>query len=281
MSARARHRSRTASSSRDGTRTDASIPARIASAFIEGTTLADALGEGGQAFDPDRAARVVRALAEALAYAHEQGVVHRDVKPANVMLDGKGQPLLMDFGLASRKAVESKLTNDGAVMGTPAYMAPEQARALEVGPRADIFALGVVAYRALTGAPPFSGDTSVEILFKVWHAMPLAPSSVTWFRLAVSRTELTARVLSRGTGGSWATEEAPEPPAGSTSSGSCSYSMSLQTSDQSTNPLPARTARSSRSKAPLLRKKAMICWTAFMFRESTMLPIGAATHDDT
>jgi serine/threonine protein kinase len=97
----------------------------IASAFIDGRPLAEAVEETG--LDFQRAARLTRELAEALAYAHSQGIVHRDVKPANIMLDAQDQVHLMDFGLAARQDEEAKLTNDGAVMGTPSYMAPEQA----------------------------------------------------------------------------------------------------------------------------------------------------------
>ncbi len=147
----------------------------IASAFIPGTTLAEAL-EDRQAIDPQWAAKVARALAEALAYAHEQGVVHRDVKPANVMLDGKGQPLLMDFGLASRKDEASKLTNDGAVLGTPSYMAPEQAggKSGEAGPAADQYSLGCLFYELLTGQTPFSGAAEVQ----VFHHLRTEPPSL-------------------------------------------------------------------------------------------------------
>jgi WD40 repeat protein/tRNA A-37 threonylcarbamoyl transferase component Bud32 len=146
----------------------------IASAFIEGTTLADVLEEHHNLV-PEYAARLVRALAAALAYAHEQGVVHRDVKPANVMLDGKGQPMLLDFGLASRKEEASKLTNEGALLGTPAYMAPEQAsgKSGAVGPAADQYSLGCLLYELLTGQPPFSGPAEAQ----VFHHLRTEPSS--------------------------------------------------------------------------------------------------------
>ncbi len=104
----------------------------IASKFIDGQTLAAALDAGP--LEPRKAARIVCDLAEALAHAHEQGVVHRDVKPANVMLDRKGQPHLTDFGLAHLQEKAEKLTQTGAILGTPAYMAPEQA-AGRSGPR--------------------------------------------------------------------------------------------------------------------------------------------------
>jgi len=149
----------------------------IASAFIEGRTLADALEE--RRADFRRAAEIVRPLAEALDYAHRNGVVHRDVKPSNVMLDARGEPLLMDFGLARLESSQEKLTQDGAVMGTPAYMAPEQADGSlgEVGPASDQYSLGVVLYELLCGEPPFSGPPAV-LLFNVVHQKPASPRSI-------------------------------------------------------------------------------------------------------
>ncbi len=135
----------------------------IAAAFIDGTKLADAVEASDGGLDCDRAARLVRELAEALAYAHQEGIVHRDVKPDNVMLDQADRVHLMDFGLASKQDEEAKLTRDGAVMGTPSYMAPEQARGdtAAVGPAADQYACGVVLYELLTGKVPFTGPLPV------------------------------------------------------------------------------------------------------------------------
>ncbi len=135
----------------------------IASAYIQGTTLEE-LVESGE-IDLRVAAEIVLALAEALQYAHRLGIVHRDVKPANVMIDEKGQPLLMDFGLAHIAESEEKLTQDGTVMGTPAYMSPEQADRScgEVGAASDQYSLGVTLYEMLCGERPFSGPPSVVI----------------------------------------------------------------------------------------------------------------------
>jgi hypothetical protein len=118
---------------------------------------------------------LVKSLADALAYAHDKGVVHRDVKPANIMLDASGAPFLMDFGLASRRDEASKLTNDGAVLGTPSYMAPEQAagRSGEAGPAADQYSLGCVLFELLTGDTPFSGPPEVQ----VFHHVRTEPTS--------------------------------------------------------------------------------------------------------
>ena len=135
----------------------------IAAAFIKGQTLEAALEK--ECFDGRRTAQVVRALAEALAYAHGEGIVHRDVKPANVMLDEKGQPLLMDFGLAARQEEAEKLTQEGAILGTPLYMAPEQARG-QTGyplPASDQYSLGIMLYEMLAGDTPFHGPPELVL----------------------------------------------------------------------------------------------------------------------
>jgi WD40 repeat protein/tRNA A-37 threonylcarbamoyl transferase component Bud32 len=135
----------------------------IASAFIDGQPLAEAISEEGVDFD--RAARITRELVEALAYAHGQGIVHRDVKPQNVMLDKQDRVHLMDFGLAARHDEEARLTADGTVMGTACYMAPEQAAGQKGEARSavDQYAAGVVLYELLTGHTPFSGPLAVVI----------------------------------------------------------------------------------------------------------------------
>jgi hypothetical protein len=146
----------------------------IASAFIEGQPLADSIPEGGTDFE--RAARLVRDLADALAYAHEEGIVHRDVKPQNVMVDKQDRVHLMDFGLASRQDEAARLTSDGTVMGTPAYMAPEQAKGQkgEARPATDQYAVGAVLYELLTGGVPFTGPLPV-VIHNVIHAEPDPP----------------------------------------------------------------------------------------------------------
>ena len=135
----------------------------IASAFIEGQTLEDAIA--AERPDFHQAAKLLMDLAGALQYAHDLGVVHRDVKPANIMLDGKGNPLLMDFGLARLETSESKLTHDGTVLGTPSYMPPEQAAGKSdlVGPASDQYSLGVMLYELLCGSTPFSGPPTMVI----------------------------------------------------------------------------------------------------------------------
>jgi eukaryotic-like serine/threonine-protein kinase len=124
---------------------------------------------------------MLRQVGVGLDAAHAAGIVHRDLKPRNLFCaraPGVDEVWkILDFGVSKLDSGDGTLTR-GHLIGTPAYMAPEQARAQPVGPRADIFALGVIAYRALTGSPPFSGDTNVEILFRVSHGMPIRPSEL-------------------------------------------------------------------------------------------------------
>ena len=110
--------------------------------------------------------RLLRDVAAALGYAHARGVVHRDVKPENVLVDGRGRPRVLDFGVAAH-ASGPRLTQTGAMVGTPAYMSPEQFRGEGIGPPADVWALGVILYEALTGAQPFTGDSIGELLAQV------------------------------------------------------------------------------------------------------------------
>ena len=129
----------------------------IASEFIEGNLLSDESTQ--KSLDERRAVACIQKLATALAYAHERQVVHRDIKPQNIILDAAGDPHLMDFGLARRTDEESNLTTDGAMLGTPAYMSPEQARGefAKVGPASDQYSLAVVLYQLLCGSTPFDG----------------------------------------------------------------------------------------------------------------------------
>ncbi len=135
----------------------------MAAAFIAGAPLSTAVD--GKPLELRRAATIVAKLSRALEYAHGQGILHRDVKPDNVMLDQKDNPHLMDFGLARMDESESHLTRDGAVMGTPSYMSPEQCIGKQdaLGPAADQYSLGCLFYELLTGEKLFDGPVTVQI----------------------------------------------------------------------------------------------------------------------
>jgi serine/threonine protein kinase/tetratricopeptide (TPR) repeat protein len=127
---------------------------------------------------PREAAHMVETLAQAVQYAHERGVIHRDLKPANILLTADGIPKITDFGLAKRLAEDSGQTKSGTLMGTPNYMAPEQARGeiQLVGPLADVYTLGAILYELLTGRPPFQGTTVLETVKQVTNDEPVPPS---------------------------------------------------------------------------------------------------------
>lgn len=143
--------------------------------LVEGGSLADLIQE--RPLEPRRAARLMQSVAEAVQYAHSRNIVHRDLKPANVLLDSAGHPKVADFGLAKNIEHDSGLTASGQVMGTPAYMPPEQAagRNDEVGPLADVYSLGAILYYLLTRQPPFRGRNVVETLRQVIETEPASP----------------------------------------------------------------------------------------------------------
>jgi serine/threonine protein kinase/Tfp pilus assembly protein PilF len=176
----------------------------LALEYVVGGSLAQRLE--GAPLPPGQAARLLETVARAIHYAHQQGVVHRDLKPANILLQGKTTtdhtdgtdkekagasssvpsvpsvvdlfPKITDFGLAKRLDVDTGQTRSGAILGTPSYMAPEQAagKTREIGPAADVYALGVILYEALTGRPPFRGATVLDTLAQVLTREPVPPS---------------------------------------------------------------------------------------------------------
>ncbi len=158
----------------------------IAMEFVEGLTLGACIA--GQGMPVPAALRIARDIASGLARAHERGVVHRDLKPDNVMISHDGEVKVLDFGLARWEetsavradddAVDTALTLPGDLMGTPGYMAPEQAFGRPLDARADVFALGVVTYEMLTGVKPFQGESPVDIIVSICRDEPLPPSLV-------------------------------------------------------------------------------------------------------
>jgi serine/threonine-protein kinase len=144
--------------------------------FVDGGSLASKVYRQPQ--PPRDAAHMIETLARAMAYAHEHGIIHRDLKPANVLLTEDGIPKITDFGLAKRLEDDSSQTKSGTLMGTPSYMAPEQARGdvHQVGPLADVYALGAMLYELLTGRPPFLAATPMETILEVTTEEAVPPT---------------------------------------------------------------------------------------------------------
>ena len=145
--------------------------------YVDGWTLAN-VNDRGERLDLNRMCEIGQKIAEALGYAHQRGVVHRDIKPANILLTsretyGVERPKITDFGIA--KLTESEATMTGKMLGTPAFMPPEQFTGAQVDGRADIFSLGVVLYWLATGEQPFPGEGLTTVLYKVVHTEPIPP----------------------------------------------------------------------------------------------------------
>ena len=145
--------------------------------FVDGRALSSILRTAGP-LHPDRAAEIAADVAGALSYAHRHGVVHRDVKPGNVLITEEGTIKVTDFGIARAVNTEESLTQTGAVMGTATYFSPEQAEGMGVDSRSDIYSLGVVIFEMVTGRPPFLGDTPVAVASKHVREHPPAPREI-------------------------------------------------------------------------------------------------------
>ncbi|MFO1051112.1 MAG: serine/threonine-protein kinase [Planctomycetota bacterium] len=146
--------------------------------FIDGVSLSEIVRRGE--ITPARAVRLLRQVASAIAYSHGQGVVHRDLKPANILVDRNGDAFVVDFGLAREVDGRGDLTLTGQILGTPAYMSPEQARGdgARIGESSDVYALGAILYECLTGGPPHTGRGLAEVVHAVLHVEPIAPQRV-------------------------------------------------------------------------------------------------------
>ncbi|RLS30011.1 MAG: serine/threonine protein kinase, partial [Planctomycetota bacterium] len=144
--------------------------------YVDGAPLDKALA--GKPQVPKDAARLLETLSHAMHFAHQHGIVHRDLKPANILVSSEGVPKITDFGLAKQLEGDSSQTKEGALMGTPSYMAPEQARGefKDLGPAADVYSLGAMLYEMLVGRPPFLGATPFETIFQVIKEEPVPPS---------------------------------------------------------------------------------------------------------
>ena len=145
--------------------------------FLEGRTVAEEVAamrsRGGPFFEQATVIDVLRQVAQGLAHAHQRGLIHRDIKPSNIMIGPDGHVTIMDFGIVKRQVESSALTKAGVVFGTPEYMAPEQAQGgTPPDPSTDLYSLGIVAYEMLVGAPPFRGETAVDIVLQHIQTSP-------------------------------------------------------------------------------------------------------------
>src|SRR5262245_48572423 len=163
--------------------------------FVDGKTIADVIAEGTR-FKPEKVIGLVSQIASALDYAHSRGVVHRDVKPANLILYDDDKVKVTDFGIA--KLQDADITHSGALLGTPSYMSPEQAMGEKLDGRSDIFSLGVVAFEMLSGQQPFPGPNVTSILYKLVHTDPVEPPGLELLGLVPQKwREVFQKVLAK------------------------------------------------------------------------------------
>ena len=167
----------------------------LAMEFVEGETIASIL-ERGTRFEPEKVVVLISQIASALDYAHSKGVIHRDVKPANLMLYEGDRVKVTDFGIA--KLMDAEMTQAGTLLGTPSYMSPEQAMGEKLDGRTDIFSLGVCAFEMLSGEQPFPGTNVTSILYKLVHVDPIEPANLEMHGLVPAKWhEVFGKVLAK------------------------------------------------------------------------------------
>ncbi len=167
----------------------------IAYELIEGMTIEDAI-KSGREFAPEEVADLIIQTADALSYAHREGVVHRDISPGNVFLTDEGKVRIADFGVAGFTSSTSTTSDSGSIVGTPGFMAPEQITGGEADPRSDIFSIGCIAYELLSGKQAFTGDNIAQIIHRVINEQP-GPVRELNPKVPVSLEELVFRMLAK------------------------------------------------------------------------------------
>lgn len=174
--------------------------------LIEGPTLQQFVQQRSCTFE--QAACYVRDIAHAVAYAHRPGILHRDLKPENILTDAEGRPWLTDFGLAKWHRLGTLLTRTGQVLGTPAYMSPEQAAGRsDIGPTTDIYSLGAILYALLIARPPYEGDNAADVLLQVQQADPPRPREIER-EIPIDLEKIMMRCLEREPAHRYATADA-------------------------------------------------------------------------
>jgi serine/threonine protein kinase len=176
-------------------RDDSSGNSFIAMEYVEGRTLKEILNQG-RPFSPTDAAEVLSQIGDALAFAHRKGIVHRDVKPANIIICEENHSKITDFGIAKIASSVANLTMTGQFLGTPNYMSPEQVKGLPVDGRSDIFSLGIVLYESLTRQKPFGGDSLTTISYRIVHDS-YTPASRTDPRIPMAFDTVIGRCLEK------------------------------------------------------------------------------------
>ena len=164
--------------------------------YVEGRSLAEMIRTEGS-IHPDKVAEISSEVAAALSFAHRNGIVHRDVKPGNVLVSPNGHVKVADFGIARALAnVQSELTQAGTVMGTATYISPEQAQGMEIYPRSDLYSLGVMIYEMLSGRPPFTGEPPVAVAYQHVQDSPVSPRAM-GVSVAESLEAVTMKLLAK------------------------------------------------------------------------------------